>query len=219
MRRRRNPLGFKRRARRARRRLHSIRNSPASHVCLGTIALGTGAFDEAVQELQRAVDREPTNDEANLGLARARRERARRARPKRPSQRAIALRPSYWATHVWLGTFYRAQGSVRRGRASSTSCALALTPENARAHYVLCGIYGTGSIGQSEDADRRVPDNRRGSNRVSARIRTGAQRLRISGGSDEAIEKFSEARRVEPRTNRSTAAWRAPTLSGKRLRR
>ena len=57
--------------------------SPAAHVCLGTVAHGTGAFDEAVREFQRAVDRDPTSDEATLGLARAqaakRRHRCRRS--------------------------------------------------------------------------------------------------------------------------------------------
>ncbi len=43
----------------------------ASHVCLGTVALGTGAFADAARAFQAALDREPTSDEAYLGLARS----------------------------------------------------------------------------------------------------------------------------------------------------
>jgi tetratricopeptide (TPR) repeat protein len=53
----------------------------SSHVCLGTIALGTGAVEDAVQEFQLALGREPTSDEANLGWRARRREAAPAPRP------------------------------------------------------------------------------------------------------------------------------------------
>ena len=59
------------------------------------------------EHFQHAVEREPTSDEATLGLARAQARAGATAEAEKTYERAIALRPQYWATHVWLGTFYR----------------------------------------------------------------------------------------------------------------
>jgi tetratricopeptide (TPR) repeat protein/tRNA A-37 threonylcarbamoyl transferase component Bud32 len=123
--------------------------SPSAHVCQGTIALGTGAFEEAAREFQTAVDREPTSDEATLGLARAQARSGALAAADATYKRAIALRPQYWATRIWLGTFYREQGRYAEA-AREYEQAILLTPDNARALYVLGGLYFT--IGRYDDA-------------------------------------------------------------------
>src|SRR6185503_828538 len=66
-------------------------------------------------------------------------------------QRAIALRPQYWASYVRLGTFYREQGRYAEA-AQRYELATRLTPDNARIYYILCGLYGTGSVGRYDDA-------------------------------------------------------------------
>src|SRR6185503_9744033 len=120
-----------------------------SHICLGTIALGAGAAEEAVQHFQQVIAREPTNDEATLGLARAQARAGETAAAEATYQRAIALRSQYWATHVWLGTFYREHAryadAVREFELATT-----LTPDSARAYLILGGLYG--SIGRHDDA-------------------------------------------------------------------
>jgi len=121
----------------------------AAHVCLGTIALGTGAFADAAREFQAALDREATSDEAYLGLARAQARGGAAQTAEATYQRAIALRPEYWATHVWLGTFYREQGRYAEA-ARAYEAALPLTPDNARVYYVLGGLYFT--VGRYDDA-------------------------------------------------------------------
>jgi tetratricopeptide (TPR) repeat protein len=169
---------------------------PASHICLGTAALGTGAFADAVREFQRAVDREPTSDEATLGLARAQARAGSIADAEATYQRAVALRPQYWATHVWLGTFYREQGQYAEA-AQRYELALALTPDNARAYYILCGLYGTGSVARYADAITACRKSASLVPSVPAYANWGAT-LANTRRFDEAIEKLLEARRIGP---------------------
>jgi tetratricopeptide (TPR) repeat protein len=72
-----------------------------------------------------------------------------------------------------------------------------LTPDNARVHYILCGMYGTGSVGRYDDgiaACRRsaamVPS-------VAAYSNWGAVLSNLRRF-DEAIEQFAAAARVGP---------------------
>jgi serine/threonine-protein kinase len=74
--------------------------------CLGTVYQGTGKYEEAVVQFQRAVQLEPTNDDAHRGLGLAQESLHRYPEAEATYQRAIALRPSYWAGYSWLGTFY-----------------------------------------------------------------------------------------------------------------
>src|SRR5207244_8736452 len=111
---------------------------PASHACLGTIALGTGGYETAAAEFQRALDREPTSDEATLGLARARARSGDLAEAEATYRRAIALRPQYWASYIWLGNFYRGQGRFADA-AQQYEAAPTLAPDHARVRYVPAG--------------------------------------------------------------------------------
>jgi tetratricopeptide (TPR) repeat protein len=174
------------------------RELPASHVCAGTIALGTGEFATAVEEFQRAVDREPTSDEATLGLARAQARSGAVGEADETYRRAIALRPQYWATHVWLGTFYREQGRYAEA-VQRYELALALTPDNARVYYILGGLYG--SIGRYDDAIAACRRSAELVPSVSAYSNWGATLANLRRF-EEAVEKFGEARRVGPETYR-----------------
>jgi eukaryotic-like serine/threonine-protein kinase len=169
---------------------------PASHICLGTVALGSGAFADAVQDFQRAVDREPTSDEATLGLARAYEKAGSIAAAESTYKRAVTLRPQYWATHIWLGTFYRQQGRYAEA-AQRYEMALALTPDNARAYFILCGLLGTGSVGRYDDAIAAC--------RKSIALVASVEAYSNWGGTlanvrrfDEAAEMFAAARRIGP---------------------
>jgi tetratricopeptide (TPR) repeat protein/predicted Ser/Thr protein kinase len=123
--------------------------SPPAHVCLGTVAQGTGAFADAAREFQRALDRDPVSDEANLGLARAQASAGATGAAEATFKRAVAARPQYWATHIWLGTFYREHGRYPEA-VQQYELARAQTPDNARVYYILGGLYLT--IGRYDDA-------------------------------------------------------------------
>jgi eukaryotic-like serine/threonine-protein kinase len=173
-------------------------SASAPHVCQGTVALGTGQLADAQREFQQAVDREPTSDEATLGLARAQARSGAAAEAEATYKRAIALRPEYWATHVWLGTFYREQGRYADA-AQRYELALKLTPDNARVYYILGGLYG--SIGRYDEA---IAACRKSAELVpswDAYSNWGMTlfRLRRFG---EAVAKLEQARQVGPETYR-----------------
>ena len=167
-----------------------------SHICLGTIALGTGAAEEAVQHFQQVVAREPTNDEATLGLARAQARAGAAAAAEATYKRAIELRPEYWATHVWLGTFYREHARYAEA-VTHYEHALAYTPDNARAYYILCGLYGTGSVGRYEDGIAACRKSAAIVPSVAAYSNWGAVLSNLRQW-DAAIEQFAAAQRVGP---------------------
>jgi eukaryotic-like serine/threonine-protein kinase len=172
-------------------------DAAASHVCLGTVALGTGAADDATREFRRAVTLEPMNDEATLGLARAE-ARTDPTAAENTYKEAIVLRPRYWATLTWLGNFYREHGRYADAARQYTA-AIALTPDNARAYYVLCGLYG--SIGRYDEAITACSTSASLVPSASAYMNWGntLAALRRFG---EAVEKFDEARRIGPESYR-----------------
>jgi serine/threonine protein kinase/tetratricopeptide (TPR) repeat protein len=169
-------------------------DSPDSHVCLGTVAHGTGAFDEAGQEFQRALDRDPTNDAAYLGLARAEARGGASDAAEATYKRAIALRPQYWATHTWLGTFYREQGRYDDA-AREYELAITMTPDNARAYYILGNLYFT--VGRYAEAIAACRTSAALVPSIQAFGNWGAtlSRLRRFG---EAADMFERGRRLGP---------------------
>jgi tetratricopeptide (TPR) repeat protein len=172
--------------------------SPAAHVCLGTVALGTGAFDEAAGEFQRALNREPTSDEANLGLARALARSGATDAAEATYKRAIALRPQYWATHIWLGTFYREHARYAEA-VQQYELALTLTSDNARVYYILGGLYG--SIGRYDEA---IAACRKSAELVpswDAYSNWGMTLFRLRRF-DEAVNKLEATRKIGPDTYR-----------------
>ncbi|MCI0353143.1 MAG: tetratricopeptide repeat protein [Acidobacteriales bacterium] len=112
----------------------------AGHLCLGTLANGTGRYQEAASKFQTALRLEPTNDAAYLGLGLAYERLNRFSDAEQTYQRAIVLRPHYWAGYRWLANFY-----IKRARykdaAEQFEKAMAITPENSRAINGLGGVY------------------------------------------------------------------------------
>ena len=78
----------------------------SAHSCLGTLSAGTGNYQEAAREFERAVETEPTNDDAFRGLAGAYERLGKPEEAENTYRRAIELRPHYWAGYNWLGAFY-----------------------------------------------------------------------------------------------------------------
>jgi len=83
-----------------------------AHTCLGMVAQGTGKYELAIEEFQKAAQSEPTQDAAVAGLAQAYQNLNRLEDAEQAFKAAIALRPTYWAGYNRLGTFYLRRGKL-----------------------------------------------------------------------------------------------------------
>jgi serine/threonine-protein kinase len=115
---------------------------PSAYVCLGTVYKGTGHYEDAAAQFERAVAAEPTNDDAYRELADAYEHLGKRADAERTYRRAIELRPHYWAGYNRLGTFYYHQARYSEA-ASMFSQVIALAPDSIRGYYDLGATYNS----------------------------------------------------------------------------
>ena len=112
----------------------------AAHICLGTVEDGTGHSEKAVSEFQRALETEPTSDDAYRGLGAAFEHLGQLAQAERTYRQAIELRPHYWAGYNWLGAFYFNQARYTEA-AEMFSQVVALAPDSFRGYSNLGAIY------------------------------------------------------------------------------
>jgi len=78
----------------------------AGHTCLGLVNDGTGRYQQAAAEFQRAIDLEPTNVDAYIGLALALEHRGAIDEAEKNYQAAISTQPGSPVGYNSLGTFY-----------------------------------------------------------------------------------------------------------------
>ncbi len=111
-----------------------------AHVCLGTLDNGTGEYPRAAAEFQRALETEPTSDDAYRGLGLAYERLNSLDQAERTFRQAIALRPHYWAGYSWLGAFYYRH--ARYGEAQEMfRQVVALAPDSLLGYSSLGAIY------------------------------------------------------------------------------
>jgi serine/threonine-protein kinase len=120
--------------------LHLDEKLSAAHECLGTIAAGTGHYEEAVMEFERAIDSEPANDDAYTGLAHAYALLGKPQEAESTYRRAIDLRPQYWGAYNSLGVFYFGQAQYTRA-AEMFSKVVALVPDSFHGYDNLGAAY------------------------------------------------------------------------------
>jgi eukaryotic-like serine/threonine-protein kinase len=99
------------------------------HICLGTIENGTGQFEKAVEQLQKAVQLDPTNDQAYRHLAEAYQNLNQVDKAEETLKRRIGLRPGYWRGYSALGAFYFGQAEYPQAAAMFEK-AVSLKPNN-----------------------------------------------------------------------------------------
>jgi serine/threonine protein kinase/tetratricopeptide (TPR) repeat protein len=120
--------------------LHLDEKLSAAHECLGTVAAGTGHYEVAVLEFQRAIDSEPANNDAYVGLAHAYELLGKAPEAENTYQRAIDLRPQYWGGYNSLGAFYFRQQQYPRA-AQMFSKVVALVPDSFHGYDNLGAAY------------------------------------------------------------------------------
>jgi serine/threonine-protein kinase len=118
------------------------------HLCLGVLANGTGKYDAAVTEFRRAIELDPTTDEAYIGLAQTYTKLNKLEDAEKTFQRLILLRPQYYRGYSSLGTFYLQQAQYDKA-AQMFQKASDLAPQS----YGLLSSLGGAYLYLGRDAD------------------------------------------------------------------
>jgi len=84
----------------------------AGYIAFGSILLGTGEYEEAAKRLERAVELDPSSEEAHRALAGVYMQMGRMDEAEREFKIAIDLKQNYWKAHFSLGYLYYMQGEL-----------------------------------------------------------------------------------------------------------
>jgi tetratricopeptide (TPR) repeat protein len=101
------------------------------HMCLGTLAMGTGQFEKAVEQFQQSVQLDPVNDQAYSNLADAYQKLNQLDKAEETYKRAIGVRPEYWRGYSQLGVFYINQAEYDKAHGMFEK-AVSLKPDSYR---------------------------------------------------------------------------------------
>ncbi len=114
--------------------------SAEAHQCLGAVYQGTGKYELAALQFQRAFELDPTSDDAVRGLASSYASIGKTTEAEETYRRAISLRPQYWRGYNMLGAFY--YGHARYNDAAKMfRQVIALAPDNYRGYSNLGAAY------------------------------------------------------------------------------
>ena len=109
-------------------------------VTLGLIHTGTGRYEEAVTEFQKALALDPASAAAKRGLAKAYEAQGRIKEAELTYKEAIKLKPDYWAGYNVLGVFYYRHGRYEDAVTQFHHVANRV-PLNAKGYTNLGGAY------------------------------------------------------------------------------
>jgi serine/threonine-protein kinase len=110
------------------------------HLCLGMLAAGTGEYNSAITEFQRALELDPTNDETYIQLAATYKKLNKPDEAEKTFLRAIELRPQDRRAYDQLGTFYLEQAQYDKAE-KMFQRSLQLAPDSYVAYSNLGGVY------------------------------------------------------------------------------
>lgn len=113
-------------------------NVPGIYVTLGHIHEKTGKHDLAMQEFQHALNLDPRDADAEMGLASAYENAGRIQEAEAAFQKAAALLPDAWKGWANLGAFYDRQNMFQKA-VTADQRAIQLTPDNAQVYANLGG--------------------------------------------------------------------------------
>jgi len=99
------------------------------HICLGTVANGTGQYEKAAEQFQQAVQLDPVNDLAYLHLAEAYQNLNQLDKAEETYTRSISVRPEFWRGYSSLGAFYFGQAEYEKAQAMFEK-AVSLKPDS-----------------------------------------------------------------------------------------
>ena len=110
------------------------------HICLGVVANGTGQYELAEGEFQKAVQLDPTNDRAYTELASAEEHLNKLEQAEETYRLVIHVRPQYPGGYLQMGAFYLRQQQAEKA-IDMFSRAIALAPDSYRGYSNLGAAY------------------------------------------------------------------------------
>jgi tetratricopeptide (TPR) repeat protein len=110
------------------------------YTCLGNVFFGTGKYEEAVKNYQRALEFDPNSDYALGQLADAYQTLGNSAAAEAAYKNAIALRQGYWGVDSGLGVFYFTQARYTEA-ADTFRKVVELAPNNYHGYSNLAAAY------------------------------------------------------------------------------
>jgi serine/threonine-protein kinase len=126
------------------------------YVTLGRIHDSDGKYELALQEFQRALQLDPRNADALIGIAHAYESAGRIPDAEAAYKKAIAFRPDYWDGYNNLGVFYDRHDRYDEGIAELQH-AVELTPDNSRVYLNLAAVYiDTGDAKHYPEAEQAL---------------------------------------------------------------
>jgi tetratricopeptide (TPR) repeat protein len=152
------------------------------YTCLGNVSLGTGTYEKAVEQFQRALELNPGSDYALVQLADAYQKLGNPQAAEAAYRKAISLRPNYWGVYSGLGAFYAGQARYSEA-AEMFGKVTQLASDNYRGYSNLGGIYLL--QGRYEDAISQL--------KRSIDLRPTASAYSNLGTAYFALRRFAEA--------------------------
>ena len=156
---------------------------------------GTGRPEEALADLQRALDRDPRSAEAYRETGRVHQSLGRTKEAEDAFRHAAELRPSDWAVHNYLGALCLAENRLAEAEVEFRRVVL-LTPDNPRGYTNLGAVcYQQGRLDEAETLFRRSVEIRP---TAAALSNLGTTRFFL-GRYEEAALALEEAVKRSPR--------------------
>ena len=110
------------------------------NIASGIIHNGTGNYQQAIKDYNRALAADPLNADAYRGLAQAFENTGAHEQAEHTYLRAIRLKPDYWAGYNALGIFYFHQNRYEDAK-EQFRMVVELTPDNYRGYMNLGSMY------------------------------------------------------------------------------
>ena len=170
------------------------------HVTLGMIHRGTGKAQEALADLQRALDRDPRSADALREKGRAHSALGQMKEAEQAFRGALDLRSSDWATHNFLGALLLTGGRLEEAEAEFRRVTV-LTPDNPRGYTNAGAVcFREGRLEDAEALFRRSAEIRP----TAAALSNLGTTLYYRGRFGEAAEALEKAAKLN---DRQMAVW------------
>jgi tetratricopeptide (TPR) repeat protein/TolB-like protein len=133
----------------AAKRAQQINPLPETHLAMGSTYLATGKYEEAVDELKRAVELAPNSDDGYRRLASAYMRSGEKDKAIETYQKAIQIAPYYWKNYNLLGQAYLELGDYGKALPAFQRV-IELAPEIGFGYWNLGAVYfGQGKFNES----------------------------------------------------------------------